>query len=233
MSLRLTPSSLIPPLLLAMLSGCDQQRTVDTETIEDIARTAGEDIARLKFAVENMSESAGELPQQGSNETSTDCYTTLGDCSACYSLDGTALSGSFIAATSPEPCGAEWTVRNTSATYTVVESSLSGTWTTESLAGDYTVGMAGSRDATLSTTTYEGTAIRTANWALTELIATTTDFEVSSLAMELTYVGFGEHSWSLSATGDSAGPQGNLLVDDGSVNCSIGGDWETITLSCL
>ena len=233
MTPRLTAPALFLPLLLAMLLGCEQRRTVDYEAIEDLARAAGEDVARLKFAVEDMSETAGELAEDGADETATECYTTLGDCSVCYSLDGSYLAGSFTAVTTPEPCSAEWTVRNSSATYAVMESGLAGTWSAESLAGDYTVGMTGSRNATLTTTTRDGVTPRTPDWTLTERTATTTNFEVSVLAMELTYTGFAEHTWSLSATGDSAGPQGSLLIDDGSVNCSIGGDWETLSLSCL
>jgi hypothetical protein len=226
-------SSLAVVAALAASAGCQRAERVDNEAIEDLARAAGEDLARLGFAVEEVAEPAGALSADAARDTAEECYSSVGDCQLCYSLDGGPLLGAFEAGTSPAACGADWTLRSAGAAYTVARTALVGTWSAQSLAGDYTIDMTGEREASLTTTTRDGVTERTVDWTLDELTATTTGFALSTIALELTYTGFADHTWSLSATGDAVGPQGNLIVDDGSVNCAISGEWETVALNCL
>lgn len=220
-------------VLSLSLVACPTSARLDSEIIEDMAETAGNDLARFKLAAEDLAAAAGDLTEEGARETAEGCEETVGDCQLCWSLDGGYLTGSYSAETTPAACGAEWTIRGATAAYTVDSSALTGGWTASSLAGDYTLTMTGSRAASLETTTRRGTETRDASWTLTSLEVTTVDFAVTAFAADVTYTGFGGHVWTLSAGGDAAGPTGTLTVDDDSASCAIGGTWESPTLSCL
>jgi len=220
-------------VLAVTLCACPSSQRMDTDVVGDVAETAGNDIARLKLAVEDIAGAAGDLTEEGARETAEGCEDTVGDCDLCWELDGGYLNGTYTAETTPAACGVDWSIRGALATYTVDTSSLSGGWTASSLAGDYTLTMSGSRSASLVTTTRDGTATRDASWTLSSLEATTVDFEVTSVAATLTYTGFGDHVWTLALSGDAAGPTGSLTVDDGSASCTVGGTWESPTLGCM
>ena len=120
------------------------------------------------------------------------------------------------------------------ATYTVIESALDGTWSSTNLAGDYAIAITGTRSAELTTTTTRGgTVTNDSSWDLTGLSATTVDFELDTWAVDVTYTGFAGHVWELSAAGDrTTGLTGTATVDDESVTCTVGGTWVAPSVSC-
>ena len=166
--------TLIPVLALTGCRGAGGD--LDADAQEDFAATFEDDIEDLATSVEDLATSAGALTEEGARETAEDCYATFGDCSVCYSIDGGYLTGLFSAVTTPTPCGATLTVRSASATYTVLESALDGTWAATSLAGDYAIAMTGTRSAELTTsTTRRGTSTIDSSWTLDAMSATTVD----------------------------------------------------------
>lgn len=223
--------TLIPVLALTGCRGAGGD--LDADAQEDFAATFEDDIEDLATSVEDLATSAGALTEEGARETAEDCYATFGDCSVCYSIDGGYLTGLFSAVTTPTPCGATLTVRSASATYTVLESALDGTWAATSLAGDYAIAMTGTRSAELTTsTTRRGTSTIDSSWTLDAMSATTVDFLLDNWAVDVTYTGFAGHVWEADVAGDTTGLTGTATVDDGSVTCTVGGTWALPTVSC-
>ena len=218
--------------VLALL-GCRRAGgDLDADAQEDFETTVEDDLEDLASGVIDLATSAGDLTDETARETTEDCYATFGDCEVCYSIDGGYLAGTFNAATTPAPCSATLTIRNASATYTVLESSLDGSWAATSLAGDYSVAMTGSRSAELVTTTTRGSTTSDSSWTLGGLAATTVDFELETWSVDVTYTGFAGHEWVVDVAGTSAGLTGTASVDDESVSCTVGGTWEAPTVSC-
>jgi|GEM_PF-5107583 len=227
--MRLTPAALLCTTLL-LAAACEPTTRIDPSLTEDMARVAGEDVARFAFAIQDLAESVGGLPGDGA--PAEECHETTGDCQLCFGMDGDSMSGELDVGSTPD-CGATWQIRGRSAQYVMTETALSGTWNAEDAAGDYAIALTGTRTASLCAPTADGTVTYDASWVLDELSAATSSFGLSTITVALRYTGFAGRQWDLSLTGDAAGPVGALVIDDESVRCSVRGTWESPSISCL
>ncbi len=197
------------------------------ETREDFAAQLEDDIADLAQAVEDLATSAGDLDD--TRDESTECYATVGDCTVCYALVGGPLAGTFDAGLETEPCSAELTIRQTTATYTVDAFSLEGSWAATSLAGDYEIALVGDRGATLEVEGPRATTTYDSSWDL-DLTASTEDFELADLELVLTYDGF-DGPWEVNLVWDGATWTGTVTSPGGS-SCTVSGTAASPSVSC-
>jgi hypothetical protein len=121
--------------------------------------------------------------------------------------------------------------RDLSATYTVAESALEGTYE-GTLAGDYSIVASGTRSAALSVeTTRSGTLEYDATYEVTELTATTEDSTLATYSIEMTYTAFDDRVWIVNVDGTATGVLGTV-ASPGGVACSVDGSFDDIDVTC-
>lgn len=198
------------------------------DTLEETVATDGGELARLAG---DAAAAGAQVPNEETDATSHQCFETWGGCSLCYDLTGGPLGGSYIGALDGAPCSAERIGRAGTQTYNVNAFDLAGTWD-GTLAGDYTVSATGQRDAELLLEHQREGHGLDATLTIDALEATTSSFELVTIAADATYTGFAGHSWVVHFDGTADDVSGSVTGDNGKT-CTILGPVDDLAVICL
>lgn len=213
---------------LVACGGSGGESATDGDGLE---ATVASDIAELGVNVGDIAAGGAALPDDANARATTQqCYATWGGCQLCFDLEGGPLSGVFAAGLDQATCTASRTGRVGELTYTVTEALIEGDFA-GNLVGDYAVSATGSRAAEL---TYEGRrADRSwdSSFTLNRLDATTTQYAVATLEVDLTYTGFGGHVWEVEVAGVPGDMTGTVTADNGD-SCAVAGSLDDLAVSC-
>ncbi len=164
--------------------------------------------------------------------TADRCEPTWGDCVACLTVtpagDGT---GTFLIEPEATPCGASWTSRR-DVTYTCSLTSSVYDGTYAPFEQGRRIAMSGARSLSMTT---EGGADGDRSWsaslALTELLLDTDGAgSMASFVLGLTYDGFGDRTWTLTAEGSPGVVVGTATNGDRS--CAVSGAPSAPVIDC-
>ena len=194
-------------LLLAACTAAPSDDGLDSLVASDIEQTARvlEEVAA----------------QPTTNEA---CYAGPGDCQACYSATGTAVSGTFELGMDATPCSADFS----GSTYTVESSDFEGTWST-SLAG-VTAAVSGDRSATFTSARGRVDNSLTVFTVDESSLTLDTSGAISEFALEADYSGLTGRDYQVSITGDGGSITGE--ASSPSLTCTIAGTVDAPEVSC-
>ncbi len=218
-------------LLLLPLAACTPEPD-EAGYLSDFAGRLTGDLQGIDGDLARTAELAAELPDVvGRDGQDPECVAAGGDCEVCYDVKGLPLEGNFTIAMDPMPCGLSATSpRGLTATYTVAESALEGTWT-GTLVGDYTIEATGTRAANLSLeTTASGTLEYDSGYEIT-LTATTEATALDTYEIAMTYGGFDDRVWEVEVEGTTTGVLGTV-TSPGGVACTVDGTFDDVDVAC-
>ena len=184
-------------------------------------------MARL---IADVSAAGAQVPDEAADATLQQCFDTWDGCSLCYDLTGGPLGGTYVAALDGAPCSAERVGRVGTQTYTVASFDLDGTWD-GTAAGDYTITATGQREAELLLERQREGRGLDATLSIDALEATTTAFELTTIAADLTYAGFAGNTWTVHFDGTAGSVSGTATGDNGRT-CTIVGPVADLAVIC-
>lgn len=202
-----------------------------TESADFLEETVAMDGGELARVAGDAAASGAQVPDEDTASTLQQCFDTWGGCSLCYDLTGGPLGGTYVGALDGAPCSAERTGRIGTQTYTVNSFDLAGTWD-GSIAGDYTITATGQREAELLREGQREGRGLDSTFTIDALEATTTSFELATIAVDVTYTGFAGHTWVVHFDGTADDVSGSVTGDNGRT-CTILGPVDDLAVICL
>ncbi len=226
-------------LLFAACNGGD----ADTDQADtDVASAGAEEKADAESVIEDDVEKIAatltegsvpeEIEEEEGEETVSECLATWGGCQLCLEATGNVFAGDFVGGLDSDSCS-ESVGTAVSFTYTVSEFQVEGTWAdaSESLPlGDYEIEASGNRVSTLAVERPQASTSYSTDLEFTAAMLTD-DYAMATYEMDLTYLSFGEHEWTVHAEGTPSSVQGSVQRDDG-VTCSLSGTFEEVDVDC-
>lgn len=166
-------------------------------------------------------------------EPEATCVATVGTCNVCTTVDGGWFGGSFAVETTPTPCGYSDAGANWSVDWTVLQSSVAGTWTpTVWYGGSYDVSIAGVRTTEFATSSALGSNVSSADWDILAS-ASIINLELVSTSISLEVDGFAGGVWTVDVTADPSGVYGTASAENDLFSCTVSGVLSAPTVSCV
>jgi hypothetical protein len=231
-------SLLALPLLACNPAPVEQEPVVQEPAGQDTAALAAEvelavaeDLAAVFGSLDGFlaDREAGERDEADGPT----CSDGAGDCTVCTAVDGGLFGGSFSIESTPLPCGWSTGEGEYSVSWTLNESWIDGQWqATNVWAGDYLLEASGARSATIVTAGPDGSSQRDNQWTLDSLTAVAEGWELSSVAVVLSYEAFLNWDFAVDAVADADGVSGTIDLAVAGLSCVISGDLEAPEVDC-
>lgn len=204
------------------------------EEVEDLGETIAVDLEQLFETIEETAEEVAEL-DTAKVTVEEECWESTGDCEACSTLEGTSGEGTFETSMTELPCGQEWEALARTRTYTIEESSLTGSWmSTDGSTYDWT--MEGVQNVEyVVQSPRPADRVYDASWELDELVAQTIDGELGDYALEADYEGYIDLTTRIDLTGNADSGEGTVIFEDDDndqVICTLEREDEIVTVIC-
>jgi hypothetical protein len=176
---------------------------------------------------------ASEAPAMGEERARDDalCDEEIGDCEVCWDLEGDASEGVATAVLDEEACERLDLVGELPGFYQVSASEVEVSWSGDG-EGRYDLDATGLRVASLEVVLADGQEqVYGASWVLDLLTATTTGGVLDAASLDITYLDFDEHPWTIHVVASEGLLAGTASREDGSM-CSITGNFDAVRVDC-